>query len=389
MRYDFDAVIDRRGTASVKWDLTKELFGADDLLPLWVADMDFAAPPEVLAALHQRVDHGIFGYTANMPDYYAAVAGWFKRRHNWQLEDAWLLFCPGIVIAIDQLVQLFTAPGDGVIIQPPVYHPFRHIITDAGRTVVNNPLILDAGRYVMDYTLLEEQARDPKTTMLLLCNPHNPGGRVWTKEELQRAGEICLAHNVLVVSDEIHCDLVYRGRAYAPFGSISRELLQNAIICTSPGKTFNLAGLQVANLVIADPVKRAKLETRLRVAALDSPSPLGLVAAQAAYRHGNEWLDQLLEYLSGNVSFLREFVRAQLPRLTVIEPEGTYLVWVDCRALQLPQGELRRLLIEKGRVAFSAGKTFGQEGAGFIRINIACPRAILTEGLNRLHQALQ
>lgn len=388
MLYDFDRIIDRRGTASVKWDLTRELFGADDLLPLWVADMDFSAPPAVLAALHDRVEHGIFGYTANTPEYYASIVDWFARRHNWQIEPEWLLFCPGVVIAIDQLIGLFTAPGDGIIIQPPVYHPFRHAITDHGRAVVNNPLVLTDGRYVMDYELLERQARDQRTTMLLLCNPHNPGGRVWTKEELTRLGEICLANNVLVVSDEIHCDLVFTGNTYTPFGALGNELRHNAIICTSPGKTFNLAGLQMANLVVADLAKRARLEKRLRVAALDSPNPLGVVALQAAYRHGGEWLDQLKIYLSGNYLFLRSFVSEQMPVLKVMEPEGTYLVWIDCRALNLPQGELRRRLVEKGKVALSAGKTFGREGDGFIRINIACPRATLADGLARLQKSL-
>jgi len=389
-QYDFDRVIERRGTASVKWDLVDKLYGGTELLPLWVADMDFSSPPEVIDALQKRISHGAFGYSCCPKSYFDAVSGWFKRRHQWQLKNEWLLFSPGIVVALNLIVRTFTKPDDYVIIQPPVYHPFRHTIRDTGRAVLNNPLILENGQYRIDYDLLTKQVADPRARMLILCSPHNPGGRVWTREELTHLGDICLANNVLVISDEIHCDLVFPGSKHIPFGSISTAFLDNSITCTAPSKTFNLAGLQTSNLIIADPEKRKLIEKELQASALYIPNPLGVVATETAYTLCDAWLEELLIYLKQNLDFLKRYIKEHLPGIIVIEPEGTYLVWLDCRKLKLEGSKMRRLLVEQGRVAVSDGFIFGKEdGDGFLRINIACPRPTLQEGLSRIVHALK
>ena len=390
MKFDFDRIIDRTGTASIKWDLADSLFSGTGLLPLWVADMDFESPPEVIEALSERARHGIYGYTAPDPEYSPAIAAWFKDRHNWELDTSWLHFSPGVVTALNLLVQALTEPGDRVIVQKPVYYPFMSSIKNNGRTVLDNSLKLEGGRYVMDLDGLERVTRDPGARLLLLCNPHNPVGRAWTREELKALGDICIARGIPVVSDEIHCDLVYPGRRHAPFGSLGDSYLQNSITCISPSKTFNLAGLQTASLVIADPEIGKKYRRALERFGLKWPNLFGATALTAAYRHGADWLDQLMEYIAGNYRFLKEFIGAEIPAIRVIEPEATYLVWLDFRGLGLDAGALKTLLCGAARVALNEGYTFGSpEGDGFERINIACPRSILREALTRIAGAVR
>ncbi len=389
MKFDFDKIIDRTGTASFKWDLVDGIFGGTGLLPLWVADMDFESPPEVVAALVQRAKHGVYGYTAPMPEYYQAVADWFDRRHAWRITPEWIVTAPGVMPALNLLIQTFTEPGDGIIVQKPVYYPFMRSIKNNGRRVINNPLKLEGNAYRIDFDDLERKAGDPAARLMILCSPHNPVGRVWTKEELKRIGEICLAHDVLVVSDEIHCDLIFAGHRHVPYGSICSEFLMKSVTCTAPSKTFNLAGLQTANLVIASLDLRQRYNRTIDCLGLRWPNLFGAEALIAAYRHGDKWLDQLMEYLSCNLAFLKEFIAANMPRVRVIEPEATYLVWLDFREFGLDTEALKVLMRKGARLALDDGYVFGSpEGDGFERINIACPRSILEEALTRMREAL-
>ncbi|MBI3948423.1 MAG: pyridoxal phosphate-dependent aminotransferase [Armatimonadetes bacterium] len=389
MRFDFDRIIDRTGTGSLKWDRLDARFGATGILPLWVADMDFESPPEVVAALVRRAQHGVYGYTTPMPEYYQAVTDWFARRHFWRIAPEWIVTATGIVPALNLLIQTFTKPGEGVIVQKPVYHPFMSAIERNGRRVVNNPLRSEGNVYRMDYADLERKAAEPGTRLLILCSPHNPVGRLWTAEELERVGDICFAHDILVISDEIHCDLVYEGRRHVPFGSLSEEFLLRSITCTAPSKTFNLAGLQAANLVIASPELRDRYRRTIACLGLGAPNLFGIEALIAAYRHGEEWLDELMAHLAGNLAFLKEFIAANVPRVKVVEPEATYLVWLDFRDYGLDAEALQRLVRERARLALVEGHLFGSpEGDGFERVNIACPRATLEDALKRMQDAL-
>lgn len=388
-KFDFDRVIDRTGTGSFKWDLVDGIFGGTGLLPLWVADMDFESPPEVVEALIRRAQHGVFGYTAPMPEYFQAVVDWSAARHTWRIMPDWIVPAPGIVPALNLIIQTFTEPGDGVIVQKPVYYPFMRSIKNNGRAVINNPLKLEGSRYRFDVDDLARKAQDPAVKILILCSPHNPVGRVWTRDELERIGDICLSRDILVVSDEIHCDLLYPGHRHVPFGSISDELLMKSIVCTAPSKTFNLAGLQTANLVIANPDLRQRYKRTIERLGLTWPNLFGAEALTAAYRHGGEWLDRLMEYLGGNLAFLKEFIAGNMARVKVIEPEATYLVWLDFREYGMDTEALKLLLRDKACLALDDGFIFGSpEGNGFERINIACPRTILEEALTRMHKAL-
>ena len=389
MKYDFDRVIKRTGTGSVKWDLADSLFGGSGLLPLWVADMDFESPPEVTAALVERAHHGIFGYTAASPVYFEAFTAWFRKRHGWEIHTDWIHFSPGVVPALNLLVQTFSDPGDKVIIQQPVYYPFMSAIRNNGREIVNNPLVLDHGSYHMDLDDLERKVQDARTRILILCSPHNPVGRVWRKDELMLLGDICHTYDVLVISDEIHCDLTYPGIRHIPFASITDNYLMRSITCLSPSKTFNLAGLQTAGLIIANPELQKKYLRTLECLGLHWPNLFACEALTAAYSHGGPWLDAVIEYISNNLSFLKVFIETKIPEITVVEPEGTYLVWLDFRKLRLDKSSLKNLLREKSKVALDDGYIFGSpEGDGFERINIACPRALLEDALRKIEAAI-
>ena len=386
--YDFDSMPERRGTGSVKWDLVDSLFGGDGLLPAWVADMDFPSPQPVVDALAARANHGIFGYAACMDSWYEAITCWQRERHGLAVDRDWIVYCPGVVPALSMAVQAFTAPGDGVIVQQPVYYPFMRSIAANGRRVLDNTLVLSSeGRYEMDFDDLRKKAAGAK--LLILCSPHNPVGRVWERGELERLGSICLENGVTVVADEIHEDLVLPGHEHTPFAGISKSFLQASITCASPSKTFNLAGLHTAYAIIADPHKRKLFSEALVRSGLQWPSVFATVGLEAAYGAGGPWLGQLLAYLKENLEYLKQFIAARLPRVRVIEPEATYLVWLDFRGLGLEYQELKELMQRQARVALDEGYIFGDSGRGFERINIACPRSILRECLERMAETVE
>jgi cystathionine beta-lyase len=381
---NFDAVLPRRGTGSLKWDT-----GREDLFPMWVADMDFPAPLEVRKALEERAAHGIFGYAAPGEDFFAVPAGWQERRHGWKCSPEWILFAPGVVTALAFILRALTEEGAGIIIQPPVYYPFYGVIRDNARRIVENPLRLEGDRYVMDYEDLERQASRKDVAALLLCSPHNPVGRVWTEEELRQAGEICARHGVLVITDEIHEDLVLPGYRHRPFGSLGEDFAANSVTCVAPSKTFNLAGLQCSFIIIPEESKRNAVKEALDAAHLSRPNVFALAAAPVAFRDCDYWVDALVEYLAGNVAFLRDFLARRLPKARLIEPEGTYLGWVDFREYGFSREELERRMLEKGKIWLDEGYIFGDSGSGFERIVLACPRALLQEGLERMERAVK
>ena len=386
--YDFDRVIDRRGTDCVKFDFAVEHGLPADVLPLWVADMDFQAPPEVLQALHRQMDHGIFGYSDTKPDYYEAVAGWFERRFHWGPEAEWLVKTPGVVYALATAVRALTEPGDAVLIQPPVYPPFYSVVRDNGRKLAESPLALRDGRYEIDFGDFEAAIVNSRAKMFILCSPHNPVGRVWTAEELRRMGEICLRHGVIVVSDEIHCDFTWPEHPHVPLIKAVPELADSAVVCTAPSKTFNLAGLQASNIFIPNPALRDRFRATLRANGLSEPNCAGLVACKAAYNYGEAWLTQLLEYLRGNQACLRDFLKAELPMLRLVEPEGTYLAWVDFSALGLTREALNDLIVNRARLWLDEGHMFGECADQYQRIVLACPRATLQRALMQLKAAV-
>ncbi|MEK5393312.1 MalY/PatB family protein [Margalitia sp. FSL K6-0131] len=388
MKYNFDEEINRFNTSSVKWDEVDTIFNGENLLPMWVADMDFKVPEPVIEAIKQRAEHGIFGYTARNDSYYEAIINWMQRRHNWKVEKDWICHAPGVVPALGMIVRTFTKPGDKIIIQSPVYYPFTNVVEKNERVIVQNPLKYEDGKYVMDFEDLESKI-DHDVKMIIISSPHNPVGRVWKKEELTQLGDICLKHNILVVSDEIHFDLILKGHSHTPFASISEEFAQNSIICTAPSKTFNLAGLQTSNIIIPNKNIREKFTNTLESLFIGMTSTFGLVATESAYRYGDEWLDQLLVYLQKNLEFLTDYINQNIPELKVIPTEGTYLVWIDCRELGLEAKELEHLMQKEARVALDEGYIFGKSGEGFTRMNIACPRSILEEGLKRIEKAVK
>ena len=385
MKYNFDEIIPRRGTNSYKWDSA----GDADVLPMWVADMDFRTAPPVVEALRKRVEHGIFGYVRVPDAYYAAVTNWFARRHDWQIEKEWIIYTTGVVPALSAVIKALTAPGDKVMVQTPVYNCFFSSIRNNGCGMIANPLIYRNGTYQIDFADLEQKAADPSVMVLLLCNPHNPAGRVWTKQELTRIGDICIRNNVWVVADEIHCELVFPGHTYIPFASISQEFLMHSVTCTSPSKAFNLAGLQIANIISADTDIRTKIDKAININEVCDVNPFGVEALMAAYNDGEEWLEELKQYLFANYNYLRVYFEEYLPEFPVATLEGTYLVWADCSVLNQSSDETVKTLLEKEKLWVNEGSLYGEAGEGFIRINIACPRQQLIEGLNRLRRALK
>ena len=385
MKYNFDEIIPRRGTNSYKWDSA----GDADVLPMWVADMDFRTAPPVVEALRKRVEHGIFGYVRVPDAYYAAVTNWFARRHDWQIEKEWIIYTTGVVPALSAVIKALTAPGDKVMVQTPVYNCFFSSIRNNGCGMIANPLIYRNGTYQIDFADLEQKAADPSVKVLLLCNPHNPAGRVWTKQELTRIGDICIRNNVWVVADEIHCELVFPGHTYIPFASISQEFLMHSVTCTSPSKAFNLAGLQIANIISADTDIRTKIDKAININEVCDVNPFGVEALMAAYNDGEEWLEELKQYLFANYNYLRVYFEEYLPEFPVATLEGTYLVWADCSVLNQSSDETVKTLLEKEKLWVNEGSLYGEAGEGFIRINIACPRQQLIEGLNRLKRVLK
>lgn len=384
MKYDFDEIIPRRDTNSYKWDVASE----EGVLPMWVADMDFRTAPAVVEALRRRVEHGIFGYTKIPSAYYEAVINWFSRRHGWEIDKDWIVYTSGVVPALSAVIKALTVAGDRVLVQTPVYNCFFSSIRNNGCEAVAGPLVYMNETYRINFEDLEKKAADPKVKLLLLCNPHNPAGRVWSRQELTRIGEICLRNDVIVVADEIHCELVYPGHTYTPFASISDAFLMNSVTCTSPSKAFNLAGLQIANIIVADEYMRMKIDKAININEVCDVNPFGVEALMAAYNYGRDWLEELKHYLLMNYNYLKAYFNEYLPRFPVVMLEGTYLVWVDCSVLKRPSQEIVHTLLKEEKLWVNEGSMYGEAGEGFIRINIACPRQTLIDGLHRLKKGL-
>ena len=405
MTFDFDTEVNKFGINSVKWEFQFDAdhnatqseaahpkHGRNRLLPLWVADMDFRCPPPVVEAVMQRAQCGIFGYCTPSDSYYEAVINWFARRYGRAIQRDWIVLTPGVVPALNLLIQTFTQPDDKVLIQRPVYHPFTNAIVNNGREVVSNSLVLangdfgrlSSGYYQMDFDDLAAKAADPAVKLAILCSPHNPVGRVWTADELTCFGEICLNNNVLVISDEIHCDLLYKNVTFTSFAHISERFAQNSIVCTAASKTFNIAGLKLSNIIIPNEALREPFRKTIERTGLLGANTFGVVATEAAYNFGEPWLNAVMEYVEANYNFMRDYLAEHLPQLHLLPAEGTYLVWLDCRALELTPEERKTLIFDQARLYLDEGEMFGPEGEGFERINLACPRALLAEALERL-----
>ena len=385
---NFDEIINRKGTDCLKYDFAVRRGMPEDVLPLWVADMDFKTTSYVEDAVMERTKHGIFGYTESKEEYFQAVAGWMRRHHNWEIRPEWLIKTPGVVFALAMAVKAFTEKGDSVLIQQPVYYPFSEVIRDNGRVVVSNDLYLgEDNRYHIDLADFEKKIVGHHVKLFLLCSPHNPTGRVFTKEELTAMGDLCVKHGVKVVSDEIHNDFVFRGE-HTVFATVKKEYEQISVICTSPGKTFNLASMLISNIFIPDRELRKRFRHEVDAAGISQLSALGLVAAKAAYEQGDEWYEQMMSYVGENIRYVKEYVKENLPGVTVIDGEGTYLMWLDFRGTGLNPEELDCRIIYEAKLWLDSGKIFGSTGAGFQRINVAAPKAILTECLERIRKVL-
>ena len=386
--YDFDQIIDRRNTNSLKYDFAVERGLPADVLPLWVADMGFRAPEPVLDALRKTVDHGIFGYSDVKDGYYDAVSQWFLTRFGWQTRPEWLVKTPGVVFALAMAVRSLTQPGDSVLIQPPVYYPFFNVIRSNDRKVVESRLVYKDGAYAIDFADFERKAAKEHVKLFILCSPHNPIGRVWTVEELRRLGDICRKHGIYVVSDEIHCDFTLPGHPHHVFLDAVPELTERAIVCTAPSKTFNLAGLQASNIWIPGEEIRKRFVREMSRCGYSGLNRMGLIACQAAYEGGGDWLDGCRTYLRDNLDFLRAFLAERIPQVRLVEPEGTYFAWLDCSGLGLSQEALDEFIIRRAKLWLDAGHIFGGNGGQFQRVVLACPRATLRQALEQLAQAV-
>lgn len=389
MQYNFDRVPERKGTNTFKWDSMEKLFGRNDLLPMWVADMDFPVPEGVRRSIENRARHGIFGYTFTPESAYQAVIDWMKHRHGWEIEREWLSLMPGVMPSVAFVIQAFTSPGDGVIVQPPVYYPFFSVVKANGREVLENPLQIDSdGKYLIDFAGLEEKLKQGGK-ILLLCTPHNPVGRVWTREELAETGRLCRKHGAIVLSDEIHADLVFPGVNHLPFPTVSGELRDISIVARAPSKSFNIPGLTISELIIPSERLRTRFSRYNRALFMHITNLFSTIALEAAYREGSEWLDHVLRYIEENIEFAGEWFGNNLPEVSFRKPEGTYLLWLDCRKTGLDAGESARRLKERGKIALNPGEMFGTGGEGFHRMNVACPRRLVEEGCRRIAAAFR
>lgn len=380
--YNFDETVERRQTSCCKWDEVK----GEDLLPMWVADMDFKSPPEVIAALENRVRHGVFGYSGCWDSWYEVLITWMKKRYSWEARREWIDNSPGVVASLNMLVRAFTHPGDQVIIQTPVYSPFYAAVRSNGCQLVRNSLILEDNKYRMDLSNLKSRMNS-RVKAMILCSPHNPGGRVWSLEELRDLGEFCLERDIVVISDEIHCDLIFPGCQHNAFAAISPEFEQNSVILNAPSKTFNIAGIQAASTIIPNDKLRTAYRHVLSNSGMDWPNVFAVTAMEAAYTYGEAWLDEMMVYIRDNYLLVKSFIAERIPQIRVIESEGTFLVWLDCRGLGLDDQELNSFIKKEARLMLSPGHIFGEEGKGFQRINIGCPRSIVREALQRLESA--
>lgn len=386
MDFDFDKIIERKGSSCIKWDGMEKFLGAGDALPMWVADMDFLTPEYITEAIIKRANHGVFGYPLRDEGYFTSLMDWLQRRHQWKVERDWITFCPGVVPAVNMAVLAYTSPGDKIIVQPPVYFPFFTAVTDHKRTLAYNNLVMSAGRLCMDFDNLETLAKDG-AKMLILSNPHNPGGSVWTKSELTQMAEICLKYNVLIISDEIHCDLIFKPFKHTPVAGISKEISLQTLTTVAPSKTFNLSGLATSSVIIENDSLRRKFNAQLDHLHIGGGNIFGNIASEQAYSHGDSYVDELMDYLALNSVILEKYVSDNLPKIKIIRPESTFLVWLDCREMGLNDEELNKFFLHKAKVGMNPGKMFGAGGEGFMRMNIGCPAATLVKGLDRIKEA--
>lgn len=383
MSYDFDTPVDRRNTYSLKWDVK------ENELPMWVADMDFQTAPEVREAIQRRAAHGVFGYSIVPEEWYQAYIQWWESRHGFRMDAEWLIFCTGVVPAISSIVRKLTTPAEKVLVLTPVYNIFFNSILNNGRQVLESRLQYDGEAYSIDYEDLEAKLADPQTSMLIFCNPHNPVGKIWSAEELRKVGELCRKHHVVVVSDEIHCDLTEPGLGYVPFASVSENCRNNSITCIAPTKAFNLAGMQTAAVCVPDPVLRHKVWRGLNTDEVAEPNAFAIQAAVAAFTRGGEWLDELRSYLHENKVWTTQYIQKEIPRLKVVASQATYLMWLDCSGLTDSSEELADVIRESTGLYLSEGGQYGGDGTHFLRLNVACPRSVLEDGLNRLKKGVE
>jgi cysteine-S-conjugate beta-lyase len=385
--YHFDELIDRRGTNSLKFDLTERIFGTKDILPMWVADMDFPIAPEIEETLKEYLQHNkVFGYTLRGEGFYNAVTQWMQQQHNWKIKNEWILYSPGVVPSLNLAVLTYTNPGDKIIVQPPVYYPFFNAVKDHKRELLYNTLVLQEGHYQVNWDKLEDQASDPRTSMILLCSPHNPGGRVWTKQELEKLTNICLKHNVLIVSDEIHADLVFHPQRHIPTASLSKEVSNITITLNAPSKTFNLAAFATSYIIISSGKLRIKMKQTIEHLHLGMGNMMGNIALEAAYTKGTPWLESLLTYLNTNIDYTIAYINKYIPEITPMRPEATYLLWMDFKKSGLTEQALQKKLIEKAKLGLSNGSQFGPGGSGFQRINLGCPLPVIKKALSQLQK---
>ena len=385
-KYNFDEFVNRRGTNSVKWDEEKE----DGIIPLWVADMDFLAAPAIRRAVEERAKHGVFGYAIVGDSYYAAITNWFKRRHNWAIERDWIIYTTGVIPAISATIHALAMPGEKVLIQTPVYNCFYSCIRNQGLRVLESPLKREGNTYVVDWDDFEAKCTDKKTTLFLLCNPHNPAGRVWTKDELARMNEICMRHDVKVISDEIHCELIMPGYVFTPFATVNADCQRNSVVFNSPTKNFNIAGLQIANIICADKEWYRRIDRAINIFEVCDVNPFGPLALEAAYNESEDWINELMPYIADNYALLKDTFAKEVPNYEVLKLEGTYLAWVDIRKSGLTANALTEKLLREGKVQVNSGVIYSKnDGEGYIRINLACPRATLQEGLKRIVSVLK
>lgn len=386
MSFDFDKITERKGSACIKWDGMEKFLGAADALPMWVADMDFPTPAYITEAMINKARHGVFGYPLREESYFTSLMGWLQRRHGWAVERDWISFCPGVVPAVNLAVLAYTLPGDKIIVQPPVYFPFFTAVTDHQRTLVYNNLQMRDGRLCMDFDKLEKLAADG-AKMLILSSPHNPGGSVWTRDELTQMAAICLKYNVIILSDEIHCDLVYKPFTHIPVASLSPEISMLTITTVAPSKTFNLSGLSTASVIIENSSLRRKFSTQLDHLHIGGGNIFGNIASEQAYLHGDAYVDQLMDYLASNIEILQKYVTEHLPAIKVIKPEATFLVWLDCREMGMNDEDLNKFFLHTARVGMNPGAMFGPGGEGFMRMNIGCPAFTLMQALRQIKDA--
>jgi cystathionine beta-lyase len=387
MRWNFDEEIRREGTSCIKYDLRKEVFGSAGVIPMWVADMDFRTPDFIISSLRKRLEHEILGYTFRPPEYNSSIISWFRKRHNWEIESEWICFCPGIVPALNLCTLAFTRPGDSIIVQPPVYFPFFPAVESHGRTLIMNPLREVNGRWEMDFDSLERSVAE-NTRMIIISNPHNPVGRAWTRDELTRLADICLRNNILILSDEIHCDLMLPGNVHTPVAGISEKISDITVTCIAPSKTFNLAGLSTSSLVISNPVLRKYFNTKIEHLHINHGNIFGTIASISAYSKGYEWLYSLVAYIAGNVNLVMDYCRDHIPGIIPVRPEATYMIWLDCRKLGKGGKELHEFFIREAGVGMNEGSTFGPGGEGFMRMNIATTTEKVRLALRQIEKAV-